>query len=570
MTRRTTADSSTLAPAWLDGDRLRRFLDHVAVGLAVLDVHGRYVHGNPALAAIVGYSPEELEGMSFVDLTHPDDVDVGMDLFRELAEGVRESYQVEKRYLHRSGATVWGRLTVSLLSDDDGQPECVIAVVEDVTARHRAEHDLEVERAHLDHLFEKSPEAMVLVDANEVIVRTNPAFSGLFGFIEAEATGRSLSSVLLQADADTGSSGRTEAGAAFGPREIRLLCKDGSITDVSEVIVPVRAGGTQVASYRIYHDITDSKRAEAALRESEERFRTVVEVLGEGILIMDLDDQIVYANRRTLELTGFDEHEMIGRTSFELLIPPDEGARFEERMERRTRGEAQRYEMRQLCKGGRLIWVEINETPLHDAAGAIVGTVAVISDVTERRSAAEDLEAQAVTDDLTGLANRRGFFSQAEVDWVVATAKGEEVTLIFADMDGFKDINDRFGHAEGDRALQDVAELLRSVFRPSDLVEQVSAGSTVARLGGDEFVVLLTGTSSADPDTFRHRIDSALERFNRTEGRPYDLAMSIGIKRVECSSGVSFEEALRAADDEMYRRKRLRRGEAEHPDPEEE
>lgn len=288
-------------------------------------------------------------------------------------------------------------------------------------------------------------------------------------------------------------------------------------------------------------------------------FRGLVDTMGHGIVVSDIDDRVRYVNARTTEITGYTADELMGSDAGALFLHPDEMMEHAFRADRRSRGEPQLYETRHICNGGGINWVEVNETALFGNDGKRIGTIRVVADVSERRCAMESLEALTITDELTGLANRRGFFSQAEVDWVVAMAKSDEMMLIFADMDGFKEINDVHGHAEGDRALRDVAQLLQSIFRTDDVIERVAVGSTVARFGGDEFVILLNGTEDADETNIRRRIERTLKWFNRTQGRPYTLEMSVGIVRARPRDGMSFEEAVREADKQMYETKREKR-----------
>ena len=133
------------------------------------------------------------------------------------------------------------------------------------------------------------------------------------------------------------------------------------------------------------------RRAEKALAESEERFRAVAESLGEGLLITDRRDLVLYANPRVAELTGYAEKEMLGRPAYELLLPPERWPAMLRRNEERMRGTAEDYEILLLRKDGTRFWAEVNATPYRDAAGEIVGTLGAITDVTERGRTQQDL-----------------------------------------------------------------------------------------------------------------------------------------------------------------------------------
>jgi two-component system cell cycle response regulator len=163
---------------------------------------------------------------------------------------------------------------------------------------------------------------------------------------------------------------------------------------------------------------------------------------------------------------------------------------------------------------------------------------------------AEELRALSLTDELTGLNNRRGFMTLADQQLKVAKRAGWETALIFADIDNLKEINDTQGHQEGDKALVDTANIMRKTFRESDII---------GRLGGDEFAVLLVcppNGSAVDPTT---RLKEALEEFNRAEERTYELSLSLGQAGGAPENPTSVDELISQADRAMYEDKRRSR-----------
>ncbi|HYP20916.1 MAG TPA: EAL domain-containing protein [Chloroflexia bacterium] len=141
----------------------------------------------------------------------------------------------------------------------------------------------------------------------------------------------------------------------------------------------------------IVRDVGERKQAEMALRESESRFRTVVECLGEGLIITDLDDVVLYANRQLAELSGYSVEEMLGRPAYEIFLPPDKWPMMGQRNNNRKQGVSEQYELEMLRKDGQTIMVQINASPLLDADGNVVGTLGAQTDITERKRAEETL-----------------------------------------------------------------------------------------------------------------------------------------------------------------------------------
>jgi diguanylate cyclase (GGDEF)-like protein len=162
----------------------------------------------------------------------------------------------------------------------------------------------------------------------------------------------------------------------------------------------------------------------------------------------------------------------------------------------------------------------------------------------------EELRQHATVDELTGLANRRGFFALGEHELLVGARTRAAIALLFVDVDGLKTVNDELGHAMGDQLLKEAADVIRETIRASDLA---------GRLGGDEFCVLLMGDPELDPDRAVERMRATAEIHNRRPGRAFHLSLSIGLSSIAAGRSVTLEELIDAADEAMYEDKRGRR-----------
>lgn len=171
------------------------------------------------------------------------------------------------------------------------------------------------------------------------------------------------------------------------------------------------------------------------------------------------------------------------------------------------------------------------------------------------KAANEELRNLSLTDDLTGLYNRRGFLFHAEQQLkLYRSRKSEEdgLWLLMADLDGLKKINDTFGHEEGSFAIKKASELLKQSFRDSDIV---------ARLGGDEFIVLIIDAANNLNEIIFDRIQKNLDDYNQKSEKPYAVAASCGLVKIGFADDSTVEEIMREADEEMYRQKRSRKAE---------
>lgn len=173
-----------------------------------------------------------------------------------------------------------------------------------------------------------------------------------------------------------------------------------------------------------------------------------------------------------------------------------------------------------------------------------------LTDVTELALEITRLKHQCMTDELTELYNRRGFMNVSQHFIDCARREGRKLLLIFADLDGLKKINDTFGHAQGDLAIKDVADVLKTSMRNSDVL---------ARVGGDEFVILTTVAQGEQADSVVARLKSNIASFNDDRLRPYLLAVSFGTSEVDPESDIELMQLLARADHRMYEYKRKQR-----------
>ncbi len=170
-------------------------------------------------------------------------------------------------------------------------------------------------------------------------------------------------------------------------------------------------------------------------------------------------------------------------------------------------------------------------------------------EIAERLKAEAQVRHLSLTDELTGIHNRRGFFLLAEQQLKIAHRTQSNCCIIMTDLDGLKQINDSFGHEVGDRVIADAAQLLKQTFREADIV---------ARLGGDEFAIFIPACSD-NTDNFHIRLQKNIERFNQESARPYQLSISVGVQFCTLKDDASLEYLLAQADKLMYDHKRIKR-----------
>lgn len=177
--------------------------------------------------------------------------------------------------------------------------------------------------------------------------------------------------------------------------------------------------------------------------------------------------------------------------------------------------------------------------------------LALQHEINVRRKLEAELQTLSFTDELTGLHNRRGFFTLVEHQFIIAKRNKKDVVMLYADLDDFKMVNDTFGHDEGDILLREVANILKATFRESDIV---------ARIGGDEFVIFPSiEQDEVNADRMVVRLQEKIETYN-SQKQNYSLSLSIGIARFEKGFSYTVDDLLSKADHVMYDQKRMKKG----------
>ena len=291
----------------------------------------------------------------------------------------------------------------------------------------------------------------------------------------------------------------------------------------------------------------ERKRAEKALRESEERHRMLADNAEDVIWTLDREGRRTYISPSVTRMRGFTVAELMQQPVLEAFTP-ESATHFATYMEALRAGNVEpsyRTEVEQPCKDGSMVWVEISATGMINADGEMVGVLGVSRDVTERKRQAARIENLAFYDSLTRLPNRALFHDRLNHALGSAERGGRKVALLFLDLDRFKEIIDSLGHAIGDQTLVEVARRLQAATRQ---------GETLARLGGDEFVLVAEGADQQAAALIAERLLKLLVEPLCVAGNVFSVGGSIGIA-IYPDDGETADELIRHTDIAMYRAK---------------
>ena len=299
---------------------------------------------------------------------------------------------------------------------------------------------------------------------------------------------------------------------------------------------------------QLKEEIAQRHRAEEDLFQEKDRLQTTLSSIGEGVALVDADSRIEFLNPAAEQLCGWNYQQALHRHAGEVFENVDpQNQRVTTAMEDSLRSTQQIRKQSVLCsKGGEKHIVEELATPLYDRHSKAVGAVSVFRDVTEAQQKTAELTHAAAHDALTGLPNRNLLKDRTRLAIARAQRKHEHFALLFLDLDRFKEVNDRMGHASGDALLLDVAQRLTGCVREVD---------TIARLGGDEFVVLLEGpTHKMEVKAVASKILASLRKPYQLGTQSTNISVSIGASLYP-DDGRDTESLLEHADTAMYRAK---------------
>lgn len=279
---------------------------------------------------------------------------------------------------------------------------------------------------------------------------------------------------------------------------------------------------------------------------SEERYRSLVESTEDSIYLVDRDYRYLFINKKHLSRLGLLKNNFHGRT-FDEFHSEEDTRDFTEKVDKVFKtGRSIQYEHKSRMDDKYFL---LTLSPVRGRHKKIISVTVVSKDITRLKDLEENLRTLSLTDDLTDLYNRRGFFALAEHQLKVADRQKKGLFLLYADFDNLKKINDKFGHNEGSRALVETAKILKKHFRKSDIM---------ARMGGDEFAIIPVVSTGERPDKIAERLKKYLELYYSKKNFGYKLSISIGIAYYDPDKPCSIHELLSRADKLMYEQKKLK------------
>jgi diguanylate cyclase (GGDEF)-like protein/PAS domain S-box-containing protein len=454
-----------------------------------------------------------------------------------------ENLKTEK--LTKAGSVLDVSMSISPIKDASGHVTGASAIARDITFRKRVKEQLKLQSAALEAVAH----AIVIIDYEGTIGWVNRAFTTMTGYGKEEVLGKNLRVLKSgeQPESYYANLWSTISSGKVWKDEIVNRRKDGTAYTEEMTITPVtRDVGNPANRYfiAIKQDITERKRSEEMLQNSENKYRVLFEDSADANWLMD-EKGFLDCNSAALQMFGYSAGDrMVHPADISPPSQPDgtpSRTAAEQKMAAAFLNGKERFEWLHQRKNGNVFPAEVCLTALTLSGQPML--LATVRDITARKLAEERVQYLAYYDALTGLPNRTLLQDRLAKALAAARRQKYKVALLFLDLDRFKDINDSLGHSVGDLLLQAVAERLRIWGREQD---------TVARLGGDEFLITLTHVKDAvDAAVAAERLMDAMTAELVVQGRSLGISCSVGIS-IFPEHGADCETLIKNADAAMY------------------
>ncbi len=585
---------------------LQQFFEMPFVGMAIVSpVDKKLVKFNDHLCAITGYSREELNGKTCLDLSNADDVDAYEREFNRVLEGQTSGFIMERRFFHKDGTVLVAIVDTKCIRKPDGTVDYLFATVQDITQQKAAEAKIQrltqlyaalsecnkaiVRFTTEQALFEKICEVCVtyggmrmawlgIIDPETSMVEPVASYGDDIGYLQ---------DIKISSDADN-PYGQGPTGRAIRQNQ-PYWCQDYAATPItaswqgrsrgnwgSSAAIPISRAGAVVGTLNLYSaekhafdaavkhllfemafDISYAldnfdkelrrKFAETQLSESESKFHLLFDQSLDGLLVMN-EQEVMECNPAALAMMGCTQEQMLHNPVW-VFAPARQadGMLSREKMQEmleitRIQGRS-RFEWTSKRLDGHDFPVEVSMVTITLNGKQAFYTT--LRDISEQKNAEARIRHLAQYDVLTGLPNRTLLTDRVNQAINIAQRNQQHLSLMFFDLDRFKNVNDTLGHGVGDELLIQVSQRLQAIVREQD---------TVARIGGDEFVLLLLDTNVDGATRVAEKLMNSIAEPFRVHHHEISITPSIGIS-VYPDDGRDFDGLLKSADIAMYRAK---------------
>lgn len=474
-------------------DYFREITENSSDVIIITESNGNIKYCSRSVERYLGYKPEELTGKNAFNFIYADDLPRAANDYSKAIQTKDTAIPNEFRVVHKDGSVrLFEGLGKNLL--DNPSVAGFIMNIRDVTERKHLEIQKEAAQKSLREseekyrtILEKMEEGLFELDLKGNITFVNDAECRKLGYSREELTGMNYRQFQ---DENTAKKTRQIFSEVYKKEEpiqlldVEIIRKNGSkaFNEISVSLLKDKEG--KATGFRgISRDVTVRRQMEEMIRQSEEKYRTIINEVDEWYFEIDLAGNVIFVNDAIVRSVGYPPERLIGLNYKSFTSEERSGEVFKIfRQVYETREPIKNFPYEFVLPDGKITFFELSVFPKLDDQGKVVGFRGVGHDVTERKRTEEQLNYIATHDLLTGLPNRMLLMDRLKMATAQAKRNAQKLALMMLDLDNFKNVNDSLGHMVGDKLLKEISLRLTGRLRQND---------TICRLGGDEFIILL-------------------------------------------------------------------------------
>jgi PAS domain S-box-containing protein len=370
-------------------EKFRAMYEQCPIAISVVGFDRRFLEVNDRFVELLGYSEQELLNMAINDVSHPDDLAREMPLIEGLLKNEIPSYSCEKRVFRKNGETAWVHVTATSIRDDKGTPLYAIGMVHDLTDSKLADEALSQSEQRFRELYGNLRDGVAAVDAEGRFLQCNPQFLRMVGYTFeeiAELTYEDITPTRWHGVESQIGEQQVDVRGYSDLYEKEYIHKNGTVFPVEIQTYLVRdSNGKKTGYWAFLRDISERKLAEENLRESEDRYRNLVETSNLAIYITNAEGVLTHANQRMVEMTGYDNAEdLIGIPAERLYVDPADRKRMVQELQ--EKGSLYGFEVHGVKKDGTPCWISLNAVLRRDESGNATGMFGIAEDITAQKT----------------------------------------------------------------------------------------------------------------------------------------------------------------------------------------